>query len=487
MRAVIIAMTCAVEVKLATEMKAAGKGSIVHDAWTKFGTHFFGLFSTYMASRQYLVEGSMLTIYKPIISLLSVLPLHTISCESQDEDNSDDLEDMEEASNFTARAHYVHIKDILTNYYDMDTAKWITYQTADSASVNLKLAKLMNIPHVNCENHLLNNEVKLWLANSTVEENNDNARTFGPGTVIKYVHRTMLDLKTNKSRAILRTKTELAPTIRNETRWLSSHSMMSKWGKIEDACNATSAEENATIVMPPSTFHFRRAAMNTTKMLEVINSVTVKLQQQALPLHKCWDLQELLIDTVQRGRAYQLSPWFNNNFGTMYINPKSDKRPNKAFVNATIKMQKRAAHTLLTSEASAIRKWLKKVPANDNRSTMSLADRLKNPEPRGEKRTAEQLHGQDNHDGDNCLDHVIGSAAEVERLWSEARYIMTSSRSRMAPIFFEAILFLHYNRYLWDDKTVQEALLTVKGDQKMDRLEKKLQELNAEEQSEDDE
>ena len=30
--AVIIAMTCAIEVKLATEMKAAGKGSIVHDA-----------------------------------------------------------------------------------------------------------------------------------------------------------------------------------------------------------------------------------------------------------------------------------------------------------------------------------------------------------------------------------------------------------------------------------------------------------------------
>jgi hypothetical protein len=75
---------------------------------------------------------------------------------------------MEEATNFTARAHHEHIKDILTNYYDMDTSKWITNQTADSASVNLKLAKLMKIPHVNCENHLLNNEVKLWLANSTI-------------------------------------------------------------------------------------------------------------------------------------------------------------------------------------------------------------------------------------------------------------------------------------------------------------------------------
>jgi hypothetical protein len=73
---------------------------------------------------------------------------------------------------------------------------------------------------------------------------------------------------------------------------------------------------------------------------------------------------------------------------------------------------------------------------------MSLADHLKDPELCGEKRMAKQLHGHDNH-ADNCLDHVIGSAAEVEHLWSKARYIMTTSHSRMAPIFIEATLFLH--------------------------------------------
>ena len=81
---------------------------------------------------------------------------------------------------------------------------------------------------------------------------------------------------------------------------------------------------------------------------------------------------------------------------------------------------------------------------------------------------------------------MFGSAAEVERLWSEARYIMTTTRSKMAPIFFEAISFLRYNRYLWDEKTVQEAYLAVRDDQKMERLETKLQELNVEEQSKDD-
>lgn len=46
-REVIIAMTIQVEVILAAEMKDAGKGSIVHDAWSKFGSHFFALFATY--------------------------------------------------------------------------------------------------------------------------------------------------------------------------------------------------------------------------------------------------------------------------------------------------------------------------------------------------------------------------------------------------------------------------------------------------------
>jgi len=53
------------------------------------------------------------------------------------------------------------------------------------------------------------------------------------------------------------------------------------------------------------------------------------------------------------------------------------------------------------------------------------------------------------------LDHVLGSAAEVERVWSWARYVLTTQRARMAPVLFEAIMFLKFNRDLWDEKTVQ--------------------------------
>jgi hypothetical protein len=46
----------------------------------------------------------------------------------------------------------------------------------------------------------------------------------------------------------------------------------------------------------------------------------------------------------------------------------------------------------------------------------------------------------------------------------------------LAPILFEALLFLRANRDLWDERTVQAALTlnTVRKDEKDERLRKKL-------------
>jgi hypothetical protein len=85
-RALIIAMTCSVEKILAAEMRVAKKRSLVHDAWSKFGAHYFALFTTYTAMRQSVVDGVMTAVTKPVISILSVAPLHTPVKEG---DNSD--------------------------------------------------------------------------------------------------------------------------------------------------------------------------------------------------------------------------------------------------------------------------------------------------------------------------------------------------------------------------------------------------------------
>jgi hypothetical protein len=48
----------------------------------------------------------------------------------------------------------------------------------------------------------------------------------------------------------------------------------------------------------------------------------------------------------------------------------------------------------------------------------------------------------------NC-DFIYGSSAEVERLWSVAKYILTDQRKRLTPQMFEALLFLKQNKEFW--------------------------------------
>jgi hypothetical protein len=62
--------------------------------------------------------------------------------------------------------------------------------------------------------------------------------------------------------------------------------MMNKWHKIKADCELASADDSATITMPPTSYFFKREAKNTTAMLSVINTVAVLLQERLLPLHR---------------------------------------------------------------------------------------------------------------------------------------------------------------------------------------------------------
>ncbi len=118
-------------------------------------------------------------------------------------------------------------------------------------------------------------------------------------------------------------------------------------------------------------------------------------------------------------------------------------------------------------------------PANNNApldQTLSFAEHLKQ-KARGEKRNVDGVAYRQLSQQDNCLDRVIGSAAEVERLWSEARWILTDNPSKTAPIVLEAILFLCYQHDLWDEKSLMEARHAVKEAARLKQEEAKSKEL----------
>ena len=494
-REVLLAMTLIVEGKLSAEMKEARRGSIVHDGWTKFGTHFLALFATYRAKREKIVNGVLATEVGTVMSLLSVSPLieleHMLE-DSQDDDDEftnflDEEEDRSlekgkavaeagEAVEFTADIHAGHIVDILESFYDIKVDEWVTNQTADSCSVNLKVARLLDIPHVNCENHLLNNQVKCNVS-MTVDENVEDDETYGVGTVLNIIHKTMKEIKGSiKISAALRKKTHLAPTIGNDTRWSSHANMLNKYWKISEPLKLLSLDKTVKCSMPPFGPAFDEAAKTAMLQFQDIDAITKVLQTRLLPLSECVGYTQRLIQTVDTGMEDATSHWHFVNFDTSYIDPSSPKRANPVFVSAVCKMQKRLGSTLTMAEKRAIKMWLPRVitTPNDGNNGKTLAEQLKSEQHRKRKVTDELVADNMNTVEDHVLDHVIGSAAEVERLWSIAKHILTDTRSKMAPIVFEAILFLRFNRDIWNEFTVVDALNAVRVENKDKRLTEKL-------------
>lgn len=67
------------------------------------------------------------------------------------------------------------------------------------------------------------------------------------------------------------------------------------------------------------------------------------------------------------------------------------------------------------------------------------------------------------------LDYICGSAAEVERLWSICRYVLTQTRSKLTPNFFKTLIFLKINHKYWDITPVTNAYDNIKEENKDER------------------
>ena len=196
--------------------------------------------------------------------------------------------------------------------------------------MNIKLARLLKIPHVNCTNHLLNNEIKHWFEQGKEGEEGyivgdpNNAKIFKPGAVCQAVNKTMKDLSTNKSRAMLQQETQLVPTFHNDTRWSSHANEMTKWMKIEEHAQSVATTPGSNVTMPPnSIYYFKQAAKNTKLMLDDMNACVVHLQEQLMPLSESRDAVEELIFESETNSTNPASHWYGNKLTKVYIAPDS--------------------------------------------------------------------------------------------------------------------------------------------------------------------
>ena len=103
----------------------------------------------------------------------------------------------------------VHFLHSTFKYYGYDkVTDFATCQVADSISSNIKTAKLLGIPHLDCSNHTLNLEVKNMMKSD-----------IGLSKMCDQIHDLMVSIKGSlKKCALLRAVTHLHTKIKNVTR-----------------------------------------------------------------------------------------------------------------------------------------------------------------------------------------------------------------------------------------------------------------------------
>jgi len=62
----------------------------------------------------------------------------------------------------------------------------------------------------------------------------------------------------------------------------------------------------------------------------------------------------------------------------------------------------------------------------------------------------------------NC-EFILGSVAVVERLWSQAKHVLTEERANMEVELVEAILYLKYNSDLWDKDSTMNVYRSLRA------------------------
>ena len=112
-----------VEEMIAVELKQAEYGSLMHDGWSKFGTHYVGLFAQYNRRVPQNIGKVKSTTLMPTNVLLAMRPMCGVAEEEDNDDKSCGKEIRnerrgmdEEATEFTAEVHENFFREVLKSY-----------------------------------------------------------------------------------------------------------------------------------------------------------------------------------------------------------------------------------------------------------------------------------------------------------------------------------------------------------------------------------
>jgi hypothetical protein len=87
--------------------------------------------------------------------------------------------------------------------------------------------------------------------------------------------------------------------------------------------------------------------------------------------------------------------------------------------------------------------------------------------------TGPRTQTQHLHNTKHC-DFILGSGAEIERVWSAAEKTIFPARVSTHPLLYEANLFLRFNEKYWTQYTATQATMIVQRDDSNKRYQKEV-------------
>jgi hypothetical protein len=160
------------------------------------------------------------------------------------------------------------------------------------------------------------------------------------------------------------------------------------------------------------------------------------------------------------GQNYDFLKIFNDPFRladrvTFHLEPECATGFLSLFHSGIIKLQQNSPASLSQAERLAVSK-LRLGPVQDEEEEVDDGDiDIMVQLQKQQKSAASSVGGYAN------ANFVLGSCAEIERLWSVGEPIMCKTRFSMTPYLFEALIFLKYNRKYWNKELVVQAMRLV--------------------------
>lgn len=379
----LVLVTESVEKRIADDLPE--KFGIVIDGWSDGTTHYIAVFASYLDANG---EGQY--------PLLSIAPPY-------------------DEQSFTAPNHKAFIIDVLELYGKSSSS--LVYLVGDNAPVNTCLAGLLKVPFIGCASHRFNLACQKYLEDYELQ--------------LSRISRVMVTLRNIKQAGKLRTKTQLSPVLRNDTRWSSTYSMLKRFFEIRGFLDESDRALAANLPSGLDLLSLEEAM----KDLEEFEAATKDLQDSNRTLLEVRAIFDGLLEKYP-GMHY-------------YISNESDFVHSPKFENGIVKVLSEQCDKLLPGERSLLNPFVQTNESTTISPTKpkSLSAQALNRVKR-RKVLAEYV----------SLDHIPPTSNIVERLFSAARLILTDYRKSMDPYTFECLLFLKVNRKKWDINLVSKLV-----------------------------